>query len=385
MNRSMFSRLALAGALTLITLAAPVAASAAPAAAPAQVKVARTPLGNVLVGPNNLTLYMFTRDADGQSVCYDQCARNWPPLLTDGAPVAGRGVDAAKLGTTTRKDGATQVTYNGMPLYYWFQDKKAGDVRGQNVGTVWFVVAPDGSVNKQIAARVAVAKSPLGDILVGPTGLTLYMFNNDTRNTSNCYEQCAVNWPPLLTDVAPIADTGVTRRLLGTTKRTDGKLQVTYNGMPLYYWKNDKAAGDVLGQSVGQVWWVVAPNGKAVNKPAPVAAAVSIANTNLGNILVGPDGRTLYMFTQDADGVSACYDECAVAWPPLLTNMKPAAGNGADPALLGTTTRKDGALQVTYNGMPLYYWAADQKPGDTTGQNVGGVWFVLDVAGKIIK
>jgi predicted lipoprotein with Yx(FWY)xxD motif len=385
MKISLSSRLVLASALASLIALGPAAAQAAPAAQAAQVRAANTPLGNVLVGPNGLTLYMFARDVDGESACYDQCERNWPPLLTEGAPTAGRGVDADMLGTTTRKDGSTQVTYNDMPLYYWFQDKRAGDVRGQNVGTVWFVVAPDGSVNKKVIARVAVAASPLGNILVGPTGRTLYMFNNDTRNTSNCYDQCAENWPPLLTDVRPVADTGVSRGLLSTTTRKDGKMQVTYNGMPLYYWVNDKAAGDMTGQKVGDVWWVVGPNGRSITKPPPVAAKVSIANTNLGNILVGPDGKTLYIFTDDVSSESTCYDECATAWPPLLTDSKPVAGNGADPALLGTTTRKDGKLQVTYKGMPVYYWVADQKPGDTTGQNVGGVWFVVDVAGNVIK
>ncbi len=386
MNIQKIARPALQAFTGVMIAASLVLPAALPAhAAGTTVKLARTALGSVLIGPNNLTLYMFTRDTKDTSNCYDQCAVAWPPLLTDDKPVAGTGVKADLLGTTTRKDGKLQVTYNGMPLYYWQADKKAGDVRGQDVGKVWYVVNADGSVNKTILARVAVGKTPLGDVLVGPNGRTLYMFTKDTKNTSNCYEACATNWPPLLTDIAPIADTGVTRGLLGTTKRTDGKLQVTYAGMPLYYWVNDKAAGDVTGQKVGEVWWVVAPNGKPITAPPPVAAKVSIATTKLGNILVGPDGRTLYMFTKDEPNKSNCYDDCATAWPPLLTDMKPTVGVGADPALLGTTTRTDGKLQVTYKGMPLYYWVSDQKPGDTTGQNVGSVWFVLDVAGNIIK
>ena len=67
------------------------------------------------------------------------------PLLTVGAPTAGDGVDASKFGSTARKDGSTQVTYNGMPLYYYDKDKAAGDVTGQGVGKVWYVVAPDGT------------------------------------------------------------------------------------------------------------------------------------------------------------------------------------------------------------------------------------------------
>jgi predicted lipoprotein with Yx(FWY)xxD motif len=384
MKRHDLTRLVFAGAIAFTTFAMPAMAQAQ-SGKPAEVKVSKTALGNVLADPKGMTLYMFTKDAKDTSNCYDQCATAWPPLLTSGAPNAAKGVDAALLGTTTRKDGKMQVTYAGMPLYYWAQDKKAGDVLGQDVGKVWYVVAPNGKPNMQILARVQMARSPLGNILAGPNGRTLYMFTKDAKDTSNCYDSCATNWPPLLTDLPPAAATGVKASLLGTTTRKDGKMQVTYAGMPLYYWAKDKAPGDMTGQNVGEVWFVVQPDGKIIQRAAPVAASVSIASTNLGNILVGPDGKTLYMFTKDGKDMSNCYDSCATNWPPLLTEAKPVAGNGADPALLGTTTRKDGTTQVTYKGMPVYTWAADQKPGDTTGENVGEVWFVLDVAGNIIK
>lgn len=384
MKRQNFSRLALAGAVAFTMFAMPVVAQAQ-GGKPAEVRVAKTALGNVLVDSKGMTLYMFTKDTKDTSNCYDQCEVAWPPLLTDGAPKATKGVDAALLSTTKRKDGTTQVTYAGMPLYYWYLDEKAGDVRGQDVGKVWYVVMPDGKINKQVLAHVQMAKSPLGDILVGSNGRTLYMFTKDTKNTSTCYDQCATNWPPLLTDLAPKAEKGVKANLLGTTKRTDGKMQVTYAGLPLYYWAKDKAPGDMTGQNVGEVWFVVQPDGKIIQREAPVAAKVSIANTGLGNILVGPNGMTLYMFEKDEKNTSNCYDKCAENWPPLLTEAKPVAGNGADPALLGTTARKDGKLQVTYKGLPLYTWAADKQAGDTTGQGVGNVWYVIDVAGNVIK
>ena len=91
-----------------------------------------------------MTLYLFTKDTPNTTVCYDKCATAWPPLLTTGAPVAGEGVDASKLGTTTRTDGTVQVTYNGWPLYYYDKDKAPGDVVGQDVGDVWYVVSAAG-------------------------------------------------------------------------------------------------------------------------------------------------------------------------------------------------------------------------------------------------
>ena len=72
------------------------------------------------------------------------CATNWPPLLTNGTPVAGTGVDASKFGTTTRADGTTQVTYNGWPLYYYAKDQQPGDTNGDGVGNVWYLVSPTG-------------------------------------------------------------------------------------------------------------------------------------------------------------------------------------------------------------------------------------------------
>ncbi len=87
---------------------------------------------------------MFTKDEANKSNCAGDCLVKWPPLLTFGKPVLGEGVDASLVGSAAMPDGSMIVTYNGMPLYYWVNDKAAGDVTGQNVGEVWFVVAPDG-------------------------------------------------------------------------------------------------------------------------------------------------------------------------------------------------------------------------------------------------
>lgn len=100
-------------------------------------------LGAFLVAANGLTLYTFAKDTAGVSNCNDKCASAWPALTVDASatPVAGTGV-TGKLGTITRADGKTQVTYNGKPLYFFAKDKVAGDTNGQAVGNVWYVVAP---------------------------------------------------------------------------------------------------------------------------------------------------------------------------------------------------------------------------------------------------
>lgn len=112
---------------------------------------------------------------------------------------------------------------------------------------------------------------------------------------------------------------------------------------------------------------------------------VAVAETDLGEVLVDAEGNTLYMFDQDSGGTSSCEGGCAEQWPPLETDGEPTAGEGADAGLLGTTDRSDGTAQVTYDGLPLYTYAPDSGPGDTTGQGVGGVWWVVAPDGEPIR
>ena len=125
------------------------------------------------------------------------------------------------------------------------------------------------SDTKAGGVRVAVAKSPLGRILVDSRGITLYDFPKDRGTTSSCYGACAALWPPLTTKGKPVAGPGVRASLLGTTKRTDGKLEVTYNGHPLYYFVSDRSPGQATGQGLNQFgapWWVLSPAGKEIHR-----------------------------------------------------------------------------------------------------------------------
>jgi predicted lipoprotein with Yx(FWY)xxD motif len=127
--------------------------------------------------------------------------------------------------------------------------------------------------------------------------------------------------------------------------------------------------------------------GAAFAGGAAGGARVDLAKTRLGTILVDSKGITLYDFVKDRGTTSVCYGACAALWPPLLTHGKPIAGPGVRASLLGTTRRKDGKLEVTYGGHPLYYFVTDRKPGQTTGQGVdqfGGPWWVISRAGKEI-
>ena len=117
--------------------------------------------------------------------------------------------------------------------------------------------------------------------------------------------------------------------------------------------------------------------------PEPTSATVELVDSDLGSILVDADGMTLYLLESDTGGTSTCTADCAATWPPLIAEA-PTAGQGIDEALLGTTTRDDGEVQVTYDGHPLYGFASDEAPGDTEGQGVGDLWFVVDASGKAV-
>src|ERR1700751_472117 len=136
------------------------AATAAPPPAPsattttttptktASVRVAKSSLGSILVDAGGLTLYLFKADSGTMSACTGACATAWPPLLANGAPTAGTGLTASKLGTITRAGGSRQVTYNGHPLYLFIKDTKTGQTSGQGVtafGAAWFAVSPAGN------------------------------------------------------------------------------------------------------------------------------------------------------------------------------------------------------------------------------------------------
>ena len=116
---------------------------------------------------------------------------------------------------------------------------------------------------------------------------------------------------------------------------------------------------------------------------AASGTTVAVASSKLGDILVDADGRTLYAFTKDNGDQSACGGQCASTWPALTGSAT--AGTGVQAALLSTSVQADGKAQVTYGGKPLYYFAGDAKPGDTNGQGVGNVWFVVAANGELVK
>lgn len=117
------------------------------------------------------------------------------------------------------------------------------------------------------------------------------------------------------------------------------------------------------------------------------SATISLRTTDLGAVLANARGHTLYLFAKDKSGKSSCAASCARYWPPLVSRRKPTGGAGVKQSLIGTTKRANGALQVTYNGHPLYTYALDKRAGETTGQRLsafGARWYAVSAAGKAV-
>ena len=199
----------------------------------------------------------------------------WPALLTDGAPIAGPGVNPHLLGTVTRSDlpglgTVQQVTYAGMPLYRFFLDETAGETDGANLFDpatsptgIWYLVDPAQGLPAPGQAHLGLETAPLGgngadetvlsvsmDPGLGGLSYPVYTLSpghgdhrpgraRGPRGGGPCRALCSMYWPPVLTSGQPAAGSGVDRHALGTIRRPDGSRQITYKGRPLYLFAND--------------------------------------------------------------------------------------------------------------------------------------------------
>jgi len=123
---------------------------------------------------------------------------------------------------------------------------------------------------------------------------------------------------------------------------------------------------------------------KPEEKPSPKGTTITVGESEFGEMLFGPNEQAIYIFENDPRDETVCYGDCAEAWPPVFTDGEPKAGDGVDASLLDTVERRDGKLQVTYNGHPLYFYA-HEGPGEVKCHNVnlnGGFWWVIGPDGE---
>ncbi|TDC71410.1 SCO0930 family lipoprotein [Streptomyces hainanensis] len=247
------------------------------------------------------------------------------------------------------------------------------------------------------AGELAVAEdSELGEVVTDAEGFTLYRFENDTADppVSNCEGDCLVAWPAVPADDAAAA-AGIDASLLGEVERSDGSLQLTLNGWPVYRYAEDAAPGDVNGHGVGGVWNALAPSGAPAGSGAAEGGGGAeaggefdelniIDDPDLGEIVADSEGRTLYRFDNDTAWPmsTGCLDACLETWKPAEF-IDPAVAEqlGFDPELIIPFERPDGTTQLTIDCWPVYYFTGDQEPGDTTGHGAQDLWWAVTPEG----
>lgn len=207
---------------------------------------------HILTDGAGMTLYYFTRDVAGESVCEGGCLENWPAFSDEIGDVADE-LAIADFGTITRADGTVQNTYKGWPLYYFVRDQKPGDLLGDGVNEIWYTV-PAGGFSVAIGTD-----AEFGNYLVDGMGNSLYLFTNDSENVSVCTGDCEDRWPVFAVDGELNVPSALSADDFGTITRADGSSQTTYKGTPLYYFFRDEARGDVNGQGALEVWYLVQP------------------------------------------------------------------------------------------------------------------------------
>ncbi|GLY40924.1 lipoprotein [Amycolatopsis sp. NBRC 101858] len=277
--------------------------NAAPASNESKLVVADVAsVGQVLTDQNGMTLYRFDKDTakPPKSNCDGDCAKAWPPMLATG-DVQVQGVDKNLVGKVTRSDGTEQITVGGWALYRYAKDTKAGDATGQGVGGAWYAANAKGGKAGQAASEAGVVKlsasniDGLGEAIVDQNGMTLYLFQKDTKKakTSACNGDCAKTWPPVLSN-GKVELQGIDSKLLGSIKRSDGTEQVTIGGWPVYTFSKDLKPGDANGMGVNGTWFVIEPNGCKVGTTPSSTANQAPADSGAGSSSNSGSGGTTY-------------------------------------------------------------------------------------------
>lgn len=358
------------------------------------VSFASSTLTAIRTDKNDLTLYTFDNDPINSTACTEGCINNWPPLLADAGAMA-----KAPLSLVDGVEGNKQWAFKGKPLYFFVNDAAAGDITGDEIGNVWHIATQEPAIQRTTDNGRSLSATGLVNILlpVGDSttefsvtamdkdGFSLYTFDNDSTEASNCEAQCLVNWPAFVPNEEDVTIGDYT-----IFERSDGTKQWAHQGMPLYFFKNDEARGDINGEGLFGVWHLITPpatpgveiNTTLIEEVNTLGATITVdgsvnvmlRDTNSNEFVsevVDKTGFALYTFDNDTAGVSNCFDACLDAWPALLASETDTAN-----APFSIITRDNGMLQWAINDMPLYFFTPDSSADDTNGENANGIWHV---------
>jgi predicted lipoprotein with Yx(FWY)xxD motif len=283
--------------------------------------------------------------------------------------IAAAGLAAAALAVSACGVGPAAAGYSSGMSASQLPAQAAGQTSG--MGTTSIVLS------------LRTETGSAGTVLASTGGRTLYYYGGDQPGSgkSVCTGSCATAWPPLVTPVA--APAGI--RLygpIGSITRANGVRQVTIDGYPVYTYSGDTGPGQANGNGVAGEWHLIKFRAAAASATAAGRdGLMESRHTSLGTVLANPHGMTVYYYGADkrGSGVSACTGSCAQAWPPVTAPVRIPAGMKLSGAV-GFIVRPGGVHQVTINGYPIYRYAGDKAPGETTGSDVGGVWHVITLA-----
>ena len=345
----------------------------------------------------DFSLYTFDNDSIDASACTSTgCVDSWPPLLATDSDSA-----TPPLSLVTRDDGNTQWALRGKALYFFSGDTAAGNINGEGVGGVWHTAVSEpvqpstealnandgvylvasGNVSATIptsAGDNTAFSAQLSDL----TGMSVYVFDNDDIDASNCFGGCLANWPALLAEAGDIAiePYSIIERQMdesGTTAQ-----QWAYHDKPLYLFAGDASPGDTNGKAISN-WHLARPMATQVadSSRGSILAAAGLAlkatsdNSEETTASVPSHGLSLYTFDADNAGSSTCSDSCLNNWPALM------AEDGAEAtAPYSLIARDSGELQWALNDMPLYFFAGDTAAGQVNGDDAGGTWHLARYA-----
>jgi predicted lipoprotein with Yx(FWY)xxD motif len=327
---------------------------------PAGITARETPAGVYFANDKGMALYTYAQDKPGKSVCNNDCAKAWPPVV---APADAK--NQGEWSVIKRDDGSLQWALHEKPVYTYVRDTYPGGALGDRVGNAWNVAFDPILMPPGINVRATY----VGRILVDGRGLTLYARSDEKPGGKPaCVEKCVHTWTPLF---APIMANTVGD--FTPVKREDGSLQWAYKGQRLYLNTNDFKPAQTSGDGVDKVWRAV-----VLDPAPPLPSWVTVQRADMGEIFANEKGLALYTVSGSLEKVKQlmCDDACIAKywdWVPAAADAKPTGE--------WTIVKQGDNMRWAYKGNVVYTHKRDKVPGAVGGDKfaagvggVGGTW-----------